>query len=72
MGYQSELSKCGGGSFRLQFKTGLVLSDPDLDLSKGTQHMTGFTVRDFFFSFFRICFDGNFSMACSFCLCICF
>ena len=27
MGYQSELSKCGGGSFRLQFKIGLVLSE---------------------------------------------
>ena len=27
MGYQSELCKCGGGSFRLQFKIGLVLSE---------------------------------------------
>ena len=60
MGYQSELSKCGGGSFRLQFKIGLVVSERKIKFwiaesgfrfVKGTQHMTGFTVSDFFFLF---------------------
>ena len=59
MGYQSELSKCGGGSFRLQLrlvwslvneKSNFGSQNPGLDWWKGTtQHMTGFAVRDFFF-----------------------
>ena len=52
-------------------KSSFGSQNPDLDWSKGTQHMTGFTVRDFFF-FFRIYFDGNSSMAGSFWPCICF
>ena len=32
-------------------KSNFESQNPDLDWSKGTQHMTGFTVRDFFFLF---------------------
>ena len=53
-------------------KSNFGSQNPDLDWLKGTQHMTGFTVRDFFFSFFRIYLGGNSSMACSFWPCICF
>ena len=79
MGYQSELSKCGGGSFRLQFKIGLVLSERKIKfwiaesgfrLVKRNATYDRFHCAWFLFSFFRIYFDGNSSMACSFWPCI--
>ena len=51
-------------------KSNFGSQNPGLDWWKGTtQHMTRFTVRDFFF---RIYFNGNSSMAGSFWPCICF
>ena len=60
MGYQSELSKCGRGSLRLQFKIGLVLSErkskfwiaeSGFRFVKRNATYAGFTVSDFFFLF---------------------